>query len=232
MTLALLAGCSENKGPYNPKEKGSIVGTVEPKDCGAKIVVMQPKPVDSTWVDKEGYYRIDNLTVGTYFVQATAPGYAPYTSKELTVYSGGVTTVPLIKFSPIPEQINYISPQDGEEGVNLFHEIYISFKSSMKRESMESSFSIEPFIEGELNWGNKSRSFYFRPFLPLIPETTYTVTITRGAQTEEGDSLSFDYSFSFTTDQIGVNSTSPPRGAFNVNTRAYIKLSFNTWMDE
>lgn len=51
LVLALLAGCSENKTPYTPKEEGSIVGTVEPKDCGAKVVVVQPKPVDSTWVD-------------------------------------------------------------------------------------------------------------------------------------------------------------------------------------
>jgi len=232
LTLALLAGCSENKS-HNPYGEGSIVGTVEPKDCGAKVVVMQAKPVDSTWVDKEGYYRFDNLTVGTYFVQATAPGYALYTSKEVTVYSGGRTTVPLIKLSPVPEQISYTRPQDGEEKVDLVNEIYISFNNSMDRESVESSFSIKPPLEGEFDWNHRRNySFYFRPSSSLIPETIYTVTLTRGAQTQEGDSLSFDYSFSFTTDRIRIESTNPQDGREGVELFQPIYLGFNTEMDQ
>jgi len=225
------AGCSENKSPYTPEEKGSIVGTVEPKNCQAKVVVMQAKPVDSTWVDKEGHYRFDNLTVGTYFVEASAPGYSIYTSKEITVYNGGVTTVPLIKLSPVPEEISYTRPQDGEEEVDLVNQIYISFNNSMDRESVESSFSIEPNLEGEFDWQNKKRGLYFRPSTSLIPETTYTVTLTRRAQTEEGDSLSFDYSFSFTTDRIRIESTNPRNGREGVELFQRIYLRFNTEMD-
>ena len=230
LTLALLAGCSENKGT-NPYGKGSIVGTVEPKDCGAKVVALQGKPVDSTWVDDEGYYRIDNLTVGTYAVKATAPGYSIYTSKEVTVYSGGVTTVPLMKLSPVPEQISSTSPQDGEKDVELANQIYISFRNPMERKSVESSLSIKPSLEGEFVWHNKNRSLYYRPFFPLIPETTYTVTLTRGAQTQEEDSLSFDYSFSFTTDRIRIESTYPPDKRKDVELSDYIFIRFNTEMD-
>lgn len=231
LTLALLAGCSENKS-YNPYGEGSIMGTVEPKDCGAKIVVMQPKPVDSTWVDKDGYYRIDGLTVGTYSVEANASGYAPYRSKEITVYSGGITTVPLMKLSPVPEHIIYTYPRDGDKKVSLAKYISISFKSSMEKESVESSFSIEPHLEGEFDWESNNSYFRFLPSYPLIPETTYTVTLTRGALTEEGDSLSFDYSFSFTTDELRVVSVPPKDGMKEVKLPGPpIELRFNSEMD-
>ncbi len=231
LTLALLAGCSENKS-YNPYEKGGIAGTVEPKDCGTKVVVLQGKPVDSTWVDKGGYYRIDNLRVGTYILQANAPGHSMYTSKGVTIYAGGVTTVPLIRLSALPEGIRSTKPQDGEKDVELANQIYISFRNPMERESVESSFGIEPPLEGEFVWHNENRSLYYRPSLPLIPETTYTATITRGAQTQEGDSLSFDYSFSFTTDQIRVISVPLKDGMKEVELPGPpIELRFNSEMD-
>jgi len=232
LSLTLLAGCSENKGT-NPYERGSIVGTVEPKDCRAKAVVLQGKPVDSTWVDKDGYYRIDNLRVGTYNLQASASGYSMYTSKGITVYAGGVTTVPLIRLSALPEGISSTSPQDGEKDVNLANEISISFRNPMERKSVESSFSINPPLEGQFLWFwySQNRSLHFRPFSPFIPETTYTVTLTRGAQTQGGDSLSFDYSFSFTTDRIRIVSTYPPDGRKDVELSYSISIRFNTEMD-
>ncbi len=230
--LSLLVGCSENKS-YNPYEEGSIVGTVEPKDCGAKVVALQGKPVDSTWVDKDGYYRIDNLTVGTCFVKAIASGYAPYTLKEITVYSGGVTTVPGIKLKTTETagEVQLTYPLSGEEEVDLINHIRISFRSPMSRQSVEASFSINPLLEGEFDWGHDSRGFTFWPSAPLIPETTYTVILTRGAQTQEGDSLSLDYSFSFTTDRIRIESTYPPDGRKDVELSNSISIRFNTEMD-
>ena len=231
--VTFLTGCSENKSPYTPEEKGSIVGTVEPKDCQAKVVAMQAKPVDSTWVDKEGHYRFDNLTVGTYFVEASAPGYSIYTSKEVIVYNGGVTTVPLIRLSPVPDQISYTHPQDGDKKVRLANYISISFTNSMDREKVESSFSIEPHLEGEFDWQSNDRHFRFLPSSPLIPETTYKVTLTQGALTQEGNSLSFDYSFSFTTDELRISSSYPKDGMKEVKLPGpYIEIRFNSEMDQ
>ncbi len=228
--LTFLVGCSENK-TTNPYGRGSIVGTVEPKGCGAKVVALQGKPVDSTWVDKEGYYRIDGLRVGTYFLRLSAPGYSSYTSKEVTVSDGAITTVPLITLSAMPAQITSTHPRDGDRRVPLANYISLSFLKAMDEGSVESSFSIDPPLEGEFVWQGGSRNFRYQPNFSLIPETTYTVTLTRGAQTEEGESLSFDYSFSFTTDRIRVESTHPTAGEKDVELWDHITIRFNSEMD-
>jgi len=141
---------------------GAIVGLVTQKDSGAKVVVRQATPIDSTLINPtDGQFRIDSLQVGNYDVSIKAPNYGTYWIRNVVVNPGGVTYVGEIRLSNIPDLIASFYPEDQSEVVfdRRWSQISISvvFKEPMDRESVEQAFSTDPPSEGVFYWGMYSQ---------------------------------------------------------------------------
>jgi len=92
--------------------------------------------------------------------------------------------------------------------------ITIGFSSPMNRRDTERRFLISPAVDGDLSW--EGNSLVFTPAEQLPTLSRYAVTVV-GAHDAQGNRLSGDVSFSFTT-RIGaqVVKVSPANGAVNV----------------
>ncbi|MFN3605201.1 MAG: Ig-like domain-containing protein, partial [Leptonema sp. (in: bacteria)] len=86
--------------------------------------------------------------------------------------------------------------------VDRFKPIAILFSSMMDKASVESSFTLKDSsnqtIEGSFFWSGSK--MYFKPYRPLNPRETYSVTITTSAKDFDGNHLQQDFSQSFTTE--------------------------------
>ena len=99
-TLAVTAGIA---GLLSAQEQaGSIIGSVtDPNDepiAGATVTVTDPKS-KQTWeaqVKKFGNYSIKDVPPGSYLVQAKAPGYRPFSLKDVPVEKGEATYVDIV----------------------------------------------------------------------------------------------------------------------------------------
>ncbi len=92
-----------------------------------------------------------------------------------------------------PEIIGHY-PSGDEVDINII--ITITFNETMQHSSVEESFSIVPYVEGNFSW--MDNILMFTPLI-LINDTTYTVTINEGAEDLAGNALLSQYQFSFTT---------------------------------
>jgi hypothetical protein len=171
-SCVLVAGCTKQieriiyADPQDPNNlngngnsnAGSIVGVVIPNTSGAKALVRQAAPIDSTVIDPgTGIFRIDNLGIGNYDVIISATNYGTRYIRNVSVFAGGVTYVGEIKLSTMPDLINAHFPEDGDELVfnRRFDRLAISiaFTKPMDRESVEAAFSTDPPSEGVFYWG-------------------------------------------------------------------------------
>jgi len=149
---------NSQKGNGNPNGTGSIVGVVIPKTSGAKVLVRQATPIDSTVINpSDGTFRIDNLRVGNYDVIISASNYGTRTLRNISVSSGGITYVGEIRLTTVPDLIDTFFPEDNGEIVfnRRFDRLAISiaFTKPMDRESVEAAFSTDPPSEGVFYWG-------------------------------------------------------------------------------
>ena len=173
--LALWAGCTKVEKIFyknDPITVGSIVGVVVQKDSGAKVMVRQAVPIDSTYINPvDGTFRIDSLTIGNYDVVITADCYGTHTIHDVTVIGGGVTYVGEISLSKLPDMVASHYPEDGGEVVynNRFSRLSISirFTRPMDRKSVEEAFSTDPPSDGIFYWGKyreRTSPIYFHSY--------------------------------------------------------------------
>lgn len=101
--------------------------------------------------------------------------------------------------------------------VDRFKPIAILFSSMMNKASVESAFTLkdssDQIVDGTFFWSGSK--LYFKPYHPLNPRETYTVTINTNAKDFDGNSLAQDFVQSFTTEaaflmnhtlKVGTNS--------------------------
>jgi len=86
--------------------------------------------------------------------------------------------------------------------MDRFKPIGILFSTMMDRNSVTNNFTLKDSnnqtVQGTFFWSGSK--LYFKPYRPLEPNTTYTVTITKDAKNFDGITLENDFVQSFTTE--------------------------------
>jgi len=167
LSIAVLYGCEEkvvyrdDPRLYNDAYHGNIVGKVKQSWSGAKVIVSQIAPVDSTIIDQtNGTFRLENLPIGNYDLTITADNYGIYTLSNVMVNGAGTTYIGTIDLSTVPNLVSTHYPDDLDEILysNRYNRLTVSvtFTRPMDRESVESAFSTVPPTDGTFYWGSYS----------------------------------------------------------------------------
>jgi hypothetical protein len=147
----------------------------------------------------------------------------------------------MINFPPlaIAPTVNSTSPANTDIGVALNQKIGATFSTAMDGSTLTSStFTLKNgllVIYGSLTYSGTTA--IFSPSVNLIPNTTYTATITTGTKDAEGNSLANNYVWSFTTGKTTlatlptVISTVPVNSAVGVALNQKISAAFSTAMN-
>jgi hypothetical protein len=146
--------------------------------------------------------------------------------------TNGIALYEPVRFSFTTEElkIRWTYPEDGWTDVSTGISVAIYFNSLMSEAITEQAFSINPEICGSFDWfGAQLR---FSPEKVLGSDMLYTITIDTSAQSMEGVRLNENYSFSFTTSEIQITSSSPDNGANYVSPETNVQITFNTDMDQ
>ncbi|MBI4546561.1 MAG: Ig-like domain-containing protein [Ignavibacteriae bacterium] len=125
--------------------------------------------------------------------------------------------------------VSFNSPENGQVNVELDRSISFSFNSYIDTGTVRNAFTLSPTVQGDFSIA--SHNFWFTPFIGFSPRTIYTVTLTTALRASDGTSLPAPYSFSFTTGEFRVTSTSPSDGDLNVFRANNINAWFNAKID-
>ncbi len=216
---------------------GAIVGVVYPPESQATVTAYMGIPIASTEIDSVGYFRLSGLPAGTYWLLVQANQYNDHKTKSnLYVTEGAATVVDTIHLSSIHDLIDWVSPYDGQADVSVHSSIRFSFRRPMDQESFESAFHIQPVTQGYFSWIGTfppgwAYEALFDPRGPLATNTLYQVTIGETASDTSGVSLSEPYVFSFATEPVKVQNTSPEHNQTWVAPILEVRVIFNTNMD-
>jgi hypothetical protein len=146
--------------------------------------------------------------------------------KMLQPYQFAFTTEPLT--------IEHTDPRHNQTGVSSYTRIRVYFNTDMEIGSVNSGFTmVDSDLEdvmGGFVWSDQRR-MEFRPNSPLTAGETYTVTIDTTASDVRGAKLPQPYQFSFTTESIKIERTTPGHNDTQVSPLTTIRISFNTDMD-
>jgi hypothetical protein len=244
--LLVIPNCSKKTTTNNyyydgPEEAGALVGMVYPPESEAKVTACMGIPIASTRIDNIGYFKLSGLPAGTYSLLVQASGYCDYTSKpSITVTAGATALAETIHLVSIHDLILSVSPYDGEQNVKVSTSITIRFQRLMDTESVENAFHLTPTVGGSFSWRGyvlyddpyyAGYELRFTPSEPLATGNTYEVTIDANASDTAGIGLSDPYTFSFTTESVGIVSTSPGHNAAWISPRTSVFIRFNADMD-
>jgi hypothetical protein len=164
VALSLLAAsCTDvqqvtNVGPGGPgSTTGNIVGRVDPATSGARVIVEQTGPVDSTTIDPgTGAFLVAGLRPGTYDLVIRADNRRIERLERIAVYAGSVSYVGAIVLSTTPDPVRSFAPGDRSEVVMYSYgnrlAIGIDFVVPMDRASVEAAFSTDPPTTGVFYW--------------------------------------------------------------------------------
>jgi Tol biopolymer transport system component len=94
-------------------------------------------------------------------------------------------------------RVRAYSPADGAENVSTRAPLRVVFEDAMVEASVESRLRVEPDVLGAFEWQGNTVSF--RPDAGWSTATCYTVTLTAGAQSDQGRLLSRDLEWHFCT---------------------------------
>ena len=116
-TLVLDASVSYAKSP------GLVMGRVSAKDgsgvLGAVITIFKQDhdggTISFTRSDKNGFYRLNDLTPGSYYLQVSREGFQPLTSSDVKVVAGRSTVLNVI----LQEFINLMSDDKNPRNLDL-----------------------------------------------------------------------------------------------------------------
>jgi Tol biopolymer transport system component len=108
-----------------------------------------------------------------------------------------VATGALVALTPRLPAVRVVAQGPLGEDVAAGQMIQAAFERPMDRRSVERAFSIEPATPGAFFWRGQQLSF--RPDAPLLPTTTYTVTLAPGLRDERGRVSDTPISWSFRT---------------------------------
>ncbi len=96
--------------------------------------------------------------------------------------------------------------------------------------NLPNPLTFDPPVDGQGEWINTS-IYSFQPSVPLVPGTTYTVTVPAGLTDTTGGLLVEDYVWSFGTELPRVASVEPQDGARHVQPDAAVRIAFSQAMN-
>ena len=233
----LIFNCSKKTTTNNyyytyPSTESAIVGIVQPPESKATVTACMAIPVASTQIDTNGYYKISGLPAGTYSILVQADGYSDYSTKPYIKLTGEETAVvDTIHLISIHDLVVSVSPRDGDQNVSTRYSIRITFRRAMNRESVEAAFNIESGVSGEFTWSPGLNALQFVSDQRFATSTLYQVTIDTTASDTDGIKLAEPYQFSFTTESLRIEYTSPKPNATGISPRTAVYIVFNTDMD-
>lgn len=103
-----------------------------------------------------------------------------------------------------------VTPADGASDVLVDTKLRATFNAPINPETLTSqTFAVSPEASGSLTWDGPSRTATYAPNEGLSANTTYTVTLSPGLETEQGEGLESSYAWTFSTGEAGSN---PPLG--------------------
>ncbi len=105
-------------------------------------------------------------------------------------------------------------------------QIAVLFSDDMDQASAQSAFSVEPAVQGDFKW--QERTLFFTPETSLQPATDYTVNVSKDARTRGGALLAAPMQVGFKTAPApSILRTLPTTGASEVPTDVVVTISFN-----
>ncbi len=137
--------------------------------------------------------------------------------------------------APESLRVTVVQPADGTTEVDPASDILVQFSRPMvpltALDALDNSppFSIEPAAAGTGKWLNTA-IYTFRP-RALQPATQYRVTVPQGTADVSGNTLSADYTWTFTTVLPAVVSTYPANDTRYVGPSDLITVTFNQPMN-
>ena len=105
--------------------------------------------------------------------------------------------------------VSFVVPSDKSSAVprNINPMARFSKQMGIKPVAVGVDMDIKPSVDGNPAWGD-ARTIKFKPKIPLLANTSYTVTLNKNMSDEAGNSMAADYSWSFTTSNL--LDTKPP----------------------
>jgi uncharacterized protein YvpB len=119
------------------------------------------------------------------------------------------------------------------EGTGVLPEaiIEVVFDEPMIQSEVETAFSIDPDVEGQITWKD-DRTFVFTPNEVLPKETLYKVTFAKGIHSVSGANVAEDIVFEFeTVGTVKVIGYNPPNGYVGANENTNISVVFDQEVD-
>lgn len=108
-----------------------------------------------------------------------------------------VALVGALWLGPQAAPITLVAQTPNGTAVAVGAPIRLTFARPVDRRSAESQFRIEPYVPGRFFW--QETTLTYEPTQPLIPETSYRVSILAGLRDEQGRTSAADLSWEFQT---------------------------------
>lgn len=135
-------------------------------------------------------------------------------------------TPPPTPSAPAPPLVVSTSPERGAD-VPLDAPLAVTFDQPMAQDTVEAAFSLEPSVEGSLEWVDE-RTLRFTPETPLERGQQYTLQIAETAESAEGLALNRPFEQRFNTAGfLEVANVQPTDSTTDVAADATITVFFN-----
>ncbi|MEQ8820315.1 MAG: alpha-amylase family glycosyl hydrolase [Sumerlaeia bacterium] len=106
---------------------------------------------------------------------------------------------------PVVPEVVGITPADGSVNVGLQSQIAIEFSVPMNREPSLLAVTLEPVSAFTPVWNQESTELTLTPIEPLLPRTTYALTVSTDAVSTGGSPILFPVAARFTTGRDVAN---------------------------
>ena len=172
--------------------------------------------------------RLKQSTLYTAKMIRTAIRYNLETGEEIERMDP--ETVKEFKFTTVKEPL-FASLEPSGEGVLATAEVKVVFDTEMRKETVETGFSMEPAVEGDFSWDD-DKTMHFKPKAPLNKDTDYKIKFAANLRSKIGGVTEKEVEQPFKTiGHVKVSGFNPGGGASNVNTGANINVTFNQAVD-
>lgn len=244
-----IAGCTDLTGPKSPETPVNVTATLL---TGTSVRVQWDASPQSDGVISYNIIRNGTKVGETTTTSFTETGLPELTKFEYAV-SANCTSGVLSDASPVtasstvttpditPPRVITNQPPNGFPAVSVAATVTATFSEAMDPATINTTtFTLRvtgtgALIPGTVTYTAASRIAEFRPASELPSSTNLTATVSTGAKDTNGNSLTGNFSWAFTTVDVAVPfviATNPTNGAGGVSTTApNISVTFSEPMD-
>ncbi|MCP4414838.1 MAG: hypothetical protein GY808_19945, partial [Gammaproteobacteria bacterium] len=121
-----------------------------------------------------GFYYLDGLNQDSVEITVEADGYYSQ-SKTISMVDTFFSYADFNLISNVPPLVRSSTPTQADTNVLSVDKIQINFSRPMNTSSVDSNFSILPYVEGSFSWSDNKHQLIYNTKLDFITE--YTVTV-------------------------------------------------------